>query len=96
MKLIYKIEYNSTSFYFKRLIDELIKNSNIDANTKQYFGFILIFIDDELENIEKFFFNLETNLPYSMFLKKSYLIDEFNEEIKELEDKNIKENFEIE
>lgn len=95
MKLIYKIEYNSTSFYFKRLIDELIKNSNIDANTKQYFGFILIFIDDELENIEKFFFNLETNLPYSMFLKKSYLIDEFNEEIKELEDKNIKENFEI-
>ncbi len=56
MKLIYKIEYNSTSFYFKRLIDELIKNSNIDANTKQYFGFILIFIDDELENIEKFFF----------------------------------------
>ena len=53
MKLIYKIEYNSTSFYFKRLIDELIKNSNIDANTKQYFGFILIFIDDELENIEK-------------------------------------------
>ncbi|HNW67135.1 MAG TPA: hypothetical protein PKO10_08040, partial [Aliarcobacter cryaerophilus] len=95
MKLIYKIEYNSTSFYFKRLIDELIKNSNIDANTKQYFGFILIFIDDELENIEKFFLNLETNLPYSMFLKKSYLIDEFNEEIKELEDKNIKENFEI-
>ena len=55
MKLIYKIEYNSTSFYFKRLIDELIKNSNIDANTKQYIGFILIFIDDELENIEKFF-----------------------------------------
>ena len=95
MKLIYKIEYNSTSFYFKRLIDELIKNSNIDANTKQYFGFILIFIDNELENIEKFFLNLETNLPYSMFLKKSYLIDEFNEEIKELEDKNIKENFEI-
>ena len=95
MKLIYKIEYNSTSFYFKRLIDELIKNSNIDASTKQYFGFILIFIDDELENIEKFFLNLETNLPYSMFLKKSYLIDEFNEEIKELEDKNIKENFEI-
>ena len=39
--------------------------------------------------------NLETNLPYSMFLKKSYLIDEFNEKIKELEDKNIKENFEI-
>ena len=93
MKLIYKIEYNSTSFYFKRLIDELIKNSNIDANTKQYFGFILIFIDDELENIEKFFLNLETNLPYSMFLKKSYLIEDFDEEtnnIKELEDKNIK------
>src|SRR5574344_1871565 len=95
MKLIYKIEYNSTSFYFKRLIDELIKNSNIDANTKQYFGFILIFIDDELENIEKFFLNLETNLPYSMFLIFFFLIDEFNEEIKELEDKNIKENFEI-
>ena len=89
MKLIYKIEYNSTSFYFKRLIDELIKNSNIDANTKQYFGFILIFIDDELENIEKFFLNLETNLPYSMFLKKSYLIDEFNDAIQELEDNNI-------
>ncbi|PRM88530.1 hypothetical protein CJ671_08635, partial [Aliarcobacter cryaerophilus] len=98
MKLIYKIEYNSTSFYFKRLIDELIKNSNIDASTKQYFGFILIFIDDELENIEKFFLNLETNLPYSMFLKKSYLIEDFDEEInkiKELENKNIKENFEI-
>ena len=98
MKLIYKIEYNSTSFYFKRLIDELIKNSNIDANTKQYFGYILIFIDDELEKIEKFFLNLETNLPYSMFLKKSYLIEDFDEEtnnIKELEDKNIKENFEI-
>ena len=95
MKLIYKIEYNSTSFYFKRLIDDLINSSNINANTKQYFGFILIFIDDELENIEKFFLNLERNLPYSMFLKKSYIIEDFNEDIKELEDKNLKENFEI-
>lgn len=95
MKLIYKIEYDSTSFYFKRLIDELITASKIEANTKQYFGFILIFIDDELENIEKFFLNLEKNLPYSMFLKKSYLIEELNEDIKELEDKNIKESFEI-
>lgn len=95
MKLIYKIEYNSTSFYFKRLIDEVINYSNINANTKQYFGFILIFIDDELKNIEKLFSNLETNLPYSMFLKKSYLIEDFDENDKELEDKNIKENFEI-
>ena len=58
MKLIYKIEYNSTSFYFKRLIDELIKNSNIDANTKQYFGFILIFIDDDTFKIN----NANTNV----------------------------------
>ncbi|MPB30060.1 hypothetical protein YZ09_000015, partial [Campylobacter fetus] len=39
--------------------------------------------------------NLERNLPYSMFLKKSYIIEDFNEDIKELEDKNLKENFEI-
>lgn len=95
MKLIYKIEFNSTVFYFKNLIDELIKNSKIDATTKQYFGYILVIIDDEKEKIESFFLNLEKNLPISMFISKATFIENFDETTQELENKNLNINFEI-
>lgn len=95
MKLIYKIEYSSTSFYFKRLIDEIIARSDLKATTKQYAGFILIFVDGEQESVERFFQDLEKNLPYSMFIKKSYLIDQFESDLEELEDKRLEPNFEI-
>ena len=45
--------------------------------------------------ILKSFFKFRNKSSLLYVFEKSYLIDEFNEEIKELEDKNIKENFEI-
>ncbi|MFX4243352.1 hypothetical protein ACOL22_11330, partial [Aliarcobacter butzleri] len=93
MKLIYKIEFNSTALYFKKLIDELIIEDNIKAFTKQYFGFILIILDDDSEKIESFFITLEKKLPVSMFISKSYVIDTFDENLEEIKDFNLKENF---
>ncbi|WP_418179036.1 hypothetical protein ACNSOO_09035 [Aliarcobacter lanthieri] len=95
MKLIYKIEFNSTALYFKKLIDELIVEDNIKAFTKQYFGFILIIFEDDSEKIEEFFTTLEKKLPISMFISKSYVIDTFDENLEEIKDFNLKANFEI-
>ena len=42
MKLIYKIEFNTTNLYFKNIIEDLISDARVNATCKQYEGFILI------------------------------------------------------
>ncbi|WP_428024666.1 hypothetical protein [Arcobacter sp.] len=92
MKLFYKIEFNSTNLYYKHILENLVKDNGINASIKQYKGFILIICDDSEEKIEEFFTFLGENLPLSIFLGKSYVIDSFDESLEELEDKNILQN----
>ena len=95
MQLIYKIEFNTTNFYFKHIIDELIKEANFNASCKQYKGFILLICEDKGEDIEKFFSLLERKLPISIFLSKSYVIENIDESFEELEDKEVKQNLSL-
>ena len=93
MELIYKIDFSSTNFYFKYIIDDLINEANVNAKTKMYRGFILIICDDSQENLEIFFGLLEKKLPLSIFLKGASVIDEFDFNAHtELEDKEVKVN----
>ncbi|UTJ07693.1 hypothetical protein [Arcobacter roscoffensis] len=92
MQLIYKIEFNTTNSYFKYIINKLIDEANVNATCKQYKGFIILKIEESAENIESFFALLEKKLPVSIFLGKSYVIEEFDETIEELECKEIKQN----
>ncbi len=96
MELIYKINFNSTNFYFKDIIDCLIKESQIKAHTKMYRGFILIICNDTQENIEGFFKILEQKLPLSIFLDNAEVIKSFNyDDYEELEDKGVKINLSL-
>ena len=96
MELIYKIEFNSTNFYFKHIIDDLIEEAKIDAKCKMYKGFILIVCNDSEEKIESFFKLLETKLPLSIFIQKALVLDSFDFEAnKELEDKEVKVNLSL-
>lgn len=96
MELIYKIDFNSTNFYFKHIIDDLIEESKVNANTKMYKGFILIICDDTQENIEEFFSILEHNLPLSIFLSGANVIESFDFDAhEELEDKDVKINLSL-
>lgn len=95
MKLIYKIEFNTTNLYFKNIIQDLINDARVNATCKQYEGFILIQIEEEPQEIENFFAFLEQKLPVSIFIGKSYVIEDFDEEIKELEDFEIKQNLSL-
>ena len=72
MKLYYKIEFNSTNLYYKHIIENLIKKNGINAQVRQYEGFILIICDDNEDKIEEFFKFLGTNLPLSIFIGKIY------------------------
>ena len=92
MKLFYKIEFNSTNLYYKHILENLVKENGINATVRQYKGFILITCEDSEEKIEEFFTFLGENLPLSIFLGKSYVIDTFDESLEELEDKNILQN----
>lgn len=93
MQVIYKIGFNSTNFYFKNILDSLVKESKVNAQTKMYRGFILIICDDSNEKIEKFFKLMESKLPLSIFLTNAKVIENFDfEAYEELEDKNIKLN----
>ncbi|RXJ68175.1 hypothetical protein CRV08_07930 [Halarcobacter ebronensis] len=93
MELIYKIDFNSTNFYFKNIIDCIIKESKVNANSKMYKGFILLICDDTQENIEKLFKALEERLPLSIFLSNSEVLESFDyEKYEEIEDKDIKIN----
>jgi len=95
MQLIYKIEFNSTNGYFKKIIEKLIKISNINASCKQYRGFILLTFNAKAEEIENFFFVLEKKLPLSIFIGKSYVIEKFDDSIEELEEKDVKQNLSL-
>ena len=92
MQLIYKIEFNTTNLYFKHIIECLINEAKINAICKQYNGFILIVLDTSGEEIEDFFALLEKKLPLSIFIGKSYVVESYDETLKEIEDFDIKQN----
>lgn len=96
MELIYKIDFNSTNFYFKHIIDDIIEVSGIDANSKMYNGFILLVCNDEAEKIEEFFKLLEEKLPLSIFLGEAKVLESFDyDSFEELEDKDVKVNLSL-
>lgn len=92
MQLIYKIEFNTTNLYFKHIIKSLINEAKINGVCKQYNGFILIILEASGEDIEAFFALLERKLPLSIFIGNSYVVDSFDETLKEIEDFDIKQN----
>lgn len=92
MKLYYKIEFNSTNLYYKHIIEDLIIQNKINAQIRQYKGFLLIICDDTEDKIEEFFKFLGDNLPLSIFIGKSSVLDFFDESLEELADKNILQN----
>jgi len=96
MELIYKIGFNSTNFYFKNIIDGIIKDSEVNIKSKFYKGFILLVCNDTEEKIKSFFKDLEQKLPLSIFLSKAEVLDSFDfENNKEIEDKNVKVNLSL-
>ena len=95
MQLIYKIEFNTTNLYFKYIIEDLIKQSKVNAVCKQYKGFILIILEEESQIIENFFSLLEKKLPLSIFIGKSYVIEDYDESLEELKDFEIKQNLSL-
>ena len=95
MQLIYKIEFNTTNLYFKYIIEDLIKQSKVNAVCKQYKGFILIILEEEPQIIENFFSLLEKKLPLSIFIGKSYVIEDYDESLEELKDFEIKQNLSL-
>ncbi len=96
MELIYKINFNSTNFYYKDIIDKIIDECDFKAQTKMYKGFILLVCNDEAENIEEFFKILEQKLPLSIFLVDAEVIEKFDfDSYEELEDKNVKINLSL-
>lgn len=93
MELIYKIGFNSTNFYFKRILDDLIIEANVQAKSKMYKGFILLLCDDTEDKIKNFFKILEEKLPLSIFLSNSEVLEAFDfDRHEELEDKGIQIN----
>ena len=96
MQLIYKINFNSTNFYYKDIIDSIIKECALKAHTKMYKGFILLICNDKAELIEDFFKILEQKLPLSIFLGETQVIEEFDfDSFEELENKNVKINLSL-
>lgn len=95
MQLIYKIEFNSTNLYFKKIIEDLIKEANINGICKQYKGFILIILEDSADNIESFFALLEKKLPVSIFIGNSYVVETYDETLEEIKDFDIKQNLSL-
>ncbi|WP_320033592.1 hypothetical protein [Halarcobacter sp.] len=96
MELIYKINFSSTNFYFKNIIDDIAKQSDVNVTTKMYKGFILLICDDTQEKIENFFKNLEQQLPLSIYLSSAEVLESFDfDKYEELEDKGIKLNISL-
>ena len=95
MQLIYKIEFNTTNLYFKYIIEDLIKEAKVNALCKQYKGFILIILEEEADAIESFFALLKKKLPVSIFIGKSYVIEEYDESLEEIKDFEIKQNLSL-
>ncbi|PLY07561.1 MAG: hypothetical protein C0625_05125 [Arcobacter sp.] len=96
MELIYRIDFNSTNFYFKHILDDLIIEAKIEAKSKMYKGCILLVCNDTEEKIKSFFKILEEKLPLSIFLSGAKVIDSFDFDANiELEDKDIKINLSL-
>lgn len=89
MELIYKIDFNTTNFYYVNIINRLITEFKITATAKLYRGFILLRVDDDAQVIEEFFKYLESKLPISVFVGQSQVLSSFDESITPLEDKGI-------
>lgn len=81
MRLLYKIEFNSTHYYYCDIINEIITFAKINASAKLYDGYILIDINEEPNVIEEFFIILEQKLPISVFVGKSEVIENFDESL---------------
>ena len=69
----------------------MINEAKINAICKQYKDFILIITEAEPEKIEDFFALLEAKLPLSIFLGKSYVVETYDETLKEIENFDIKQ-----
>ena len=95
MQLIYKIEFNTTNLYYKYIIESLIDEAKINAVCKQYKDFILIIVDAQPQEIEDFFALVEKKLPLSIFLEKSYVVETYDESLKEIKDYEIKQNLSL-
>lgn len=91
MKLIYKIEFKSTNSYYKMIIESLVEEFRIDAQVKQCKGYILIICDDSEQKIEDFFKYLGENLPLSIFMGKSEVVD-FYDESQVLKEQDVIQN----
>lgn len=92
MELIYKIDFNSSSFYYVNIIKRLISEFKIMATAELYKGFILLKVNDEAQVVEDFFKFLEGKLPISIFVGESHVLSSFDEGILPLEDKGIINN----
>ncbi len=96
MELIYKVEFCSTNFYFKHIIDSLIIESHASIEARMYKNFIIIYCNDSEEKIKYFFELLEKKLPLSVFLSNTTILESFDfDENEELEDKEIKINLSL-
>ena len=96
MELIYKIDFNTTNFYFKHIIDDLIEDTKVKATCKMYRGFILLVCEDEPEKIEEFFKVLEENLPLSIFISNAQVVENFDfDAFAELEEQDVKLNLSL-
>lgn len=96
MELIYKIDFNTTNFYFKHIIDDLIEDTKVKATCKMYRGFILLVCEDEPEKIEEFFKVLEENLPLSIFISNAQVVENFDfDAFTELEEQDVKLNLSL-
>lgn len=96
MELIYKIDFNTTNFYFKHILDDLIAKSDVNVKVKMYKGFILLLCEDKPEKIEGFFKILEEKLPLSIFIEKAEVLEKFDfDAFNEIEQKDVKLNLSL-
>lgn len=73
MQLCYSIGYHSNHTYYKSIIDHLIADEGLQAQTLQSEEKIYIIIDDEQEKINTFFVTLGEKLPLSIYMQQGEL-----------------------
>ena len=95
MKLMYQINFNSTSGYFRNIIDDLIVEFGVNATCTQYKTFLVIACDDSEDKIQSFFKLLENSLPLSIFLDKAEVIDFVDPALQPLEEHNLSQKIAI-
>ncbi|RXK00345.1 hypothetical protein CRU98_04085 [Arcobacter sp. CECT 8986] len=92
MQMYYKINFVLTNEYYINIINEQIKQDNINIQIKKYDKFFILDINDEEEKITTFFQNLEKSLPLSIYLKDAQFIQELDKDKEEIEFDNLKQN----